>query len=67
MPGARWFPGARLNFAENLLRYRDDSPALVFWNEAGRQSELSYADLYAEVSCLARARRAKDRWHRSGP
>ena len=55
MPGARWFPGARLNFAENLLRYRDDSPALVFWNEAGRQSELSYADLYVEVSRLARA------------
>src|SRR5690349_5719543 len=33
MPGARWFPGARLNFAENLLRYRDDARALVFWNE----------------------------------
>ena len=29
-PGASWFPGARLNFAENLLRYRDDHPALVF-------------------------------------
>ena len=30
MPGARWFPSARLNFAENLLRYRDDQPAILF-------------------------------------
>ena len=29
-PGARWFTGARLNFAENLLRFRDDRPALIF-------------------------------------
>ena len=53
--GVRWFRGARLNFAENLLRYRDERPALVFWNESGRQSELSYAELHAEVSRLARA------------
>ena len=33
MPGARWFPDARLNFAENLLRRRDDTTALVFWGE----------------------------------
>ncbi len=55
--GASWFPGARLNFAENLLRYRDRRPALVFWNEDGRRSELSYAELYAEVSRLASALR----------
>lgn len=36
MPGARWFPGAELNFAENLLRFEDDRPALVAWNEKGR-------------------------------
>ena len=36
-PGARWFPEARLNFAENLLRERDDHPALVFRGEDGRQ------------------------------
>ncbi len=59
MPGARWFPGARLNFAENLLRHRDARPALVAWNEAGRQGELSYAELYTEVSRLARALRAQ--------
>ena len=33
MPGARFFPDARLNFAENLLRRRDDADALVFWGE----------------------------------
>ncbi len=55
--GAAWFPGARFNFAENLLRYRDERPALVFWNEDGRQSECTYAELYAEVSRLARALR----------
>ena len=57
MPGARWFSGARLNFAENLLRYRDDRPAVVAWNESGRQSEHSYAQLYDEVSRLAGALR----------
>ena len=45
--GPRWFPGARLNFAENLLRYADDHPALVFWNERGRQRTLTYAELSA--------------------
>ena len=35
MPGARFFPQARLNFAENLLRYDDEQPALVFRNERG--------------------------------
>ena len=33
--GPRWFLGARLNFAENLLRYQDEREALVFWNERG--------------------------------
>ena len=32
MPGARWFAGAELNFAENLLRWRDDRPAIVSYN-----------------------------------
>ena len=53
--GPRWFPGARLNFAENLLRYSDDHPALVFWNEQGCQRELTYADLTAEVARVAAA------------
>ena len=53
MPGARFFPEARLNFARNLLRRRDQHPALVAWNEKGRQGELSYRELYAAVARLA--------------
>ncbi len=53
MPGARFFPEARLNFARNLLRRRDAHPALVAWNEEGRQSEHSYAELYREVARVA--------------
>ncbi len=53
MPGARWFPDARLNFAQNLLRYRDDRPALVFNGEDGRRIELSYAELYIEVARIS--------------
>jgi len=56
--GPRWFPGARLNFAENLLRYTDEQPAIVFWNERGRQSELTYQELAQEVSAAANALRA---------
>jgi acetoacetyl-CoA synthetase len=53
-PGARWFPGARLNFAENLLRYRDDRPALVSLLESGQRRELSYRQLHAQTMALAR-------------
>ena len=42
------FPQAQLNFAENLLRYRDDRPALVVTNEHGQRREISYAELYRE-------------------
>jgi acetoacetyl-CoA synthetase len=47
--GPSWFPEGQLNFAANLLRYADDREALVFWNEAGRQSALTYAELQREV------------------
>ncbi len=57
MPGARWFSGARLNFAENLLRYRDDRIALVFRGEDSVRSELTYAQLYDAVARLARSLR----------
>src|SRR5262245_42230662 len=50
LPGARWFAGARLNFAENLLRWRDARPALVFQNENGTRRELSYAELASQVA-----------------
>ncbi|HEX6142178.1 MAG TPA: acetoacetate--CoA ligase [Geminicoccaceae bacterium] len=55
MPGARWFEGARLNFAENLLRRDDDGPALIFSGEDGSRRELSWAGLGAEVRALAAA------------
>ncbi|MEA3220160.1 acetoacetate--CoA ligase [Immundisolibacter sp.] len=58
MPGAVWFRGATLNFAENLLRYRDDHPALVFRDETGARRELSYAQLAAQVGALTAALRA---------
>ena len=53
MPGAHWFPGAQLNFAENLLRYRDDQTALIFKGEGQASTRLSYAQLYDEVARLA--------------
>ncbi len=53
--GPLWFTGARLNFAENLLRYDDDRDAIVFWNEQGRQSRLSFADLRVQVARSAAA------------
>jgi acetoacetyl-CoA synthetase len=58
MPGARWFPSARLNFAENLLRHRDDHAALIFVNERGARRELSRRALHAEVARVADGLRA---------
>jgi acetoacetyl-CoA synthetase len=55
-PGAKWFTGARLNFAENLLRYRDSRTALVFRCEQDdKRIALSYGELYAQVAALAGA------------
>jgi acetoacetyl-CoA synthetase len=53
MPGARWFPGTKLNFAENLLRGPDAEPAIVFRNERGQRRELSWRELRAEVARIA--------------
>ncbi len=55
--GPKWFDGTRLNFAENLLRYCDDRPAIVSWNEGGPQQRLSFAELRGEVSRIATALR----------
>ncbi len=57
MPGAKWFPGARLNFAENLLRYRDDRIALIFKGEGQPSSKLTYRQLYHETARVAIALR----------
>ena len=56
-PGAKWFPGARLNFSENLLRYRDDRTALIFRGEAQRSARMTYAGLYDAVARLAKSLR----------
>lgn len=56
-PGAKWFVGARLNFAENLLRYRDDRIAFVFRGETVESRTMSYAELYSEVARLAQSLR----------
>jgi acetoacetyl-CoA synthetase len=53
MPGARWFGGTELNFAENLLSRRDAHPALVFVNERGTRREVSYLDLHERVARVA--------------
>ena len=58
MPGAKFFPDARLNFAENLLGRRDDSPAIVFRAEDMVKRQLTWNELYEEVSRLAQAMRA---------
>src|SRR6516165_5612634 len=53
MPGARFFADTQLNFAENLLRYDDEQPALVFRNERDARRSLSYRELRAEVARIA--------------
>ncbi len=57
MMGAKWFVGSRLNFAENLLRYRDDRDALVFKGEGQPTVRITYARLFDEVARLAKALR----------
>ncbi|NLG68867.1 MAG: acetoacetate--CoA ligase [Firmicutes bacterium] len=53
MPGARWFEGARLNYAEHALRRRDDHPAVVAWSESGPLGTLTYAELARQVAAAA--------------
>jgi acetoacetyl-CoA synthetase len=55
--GPRWFAGARLNFAENLLRRGDDADALVSWDERGRRRTVSFRELRIEVARIADALR----------
>lgn len=56
-PGAKWFGGARLNFAENLLRYRDERVAFVFRGETQKSGRMTYAELYDTVARLAKSLR----------
>jgi acetoacetyl-CoA synthetase len=57
MPGAKWFSGIKLNFAENLLRYQDDKTALIFKGESRNLQYITYKQLYDRVSILADAMR----------
>ena len=59
MPGAAFFPDAKVNFAENLLRRRDDADAIVFWGEDKVKRRMSFAALYDEVSKFAQALKAE--------
>ena len=55
MPGASWFKGSKLNFAQNLLRKQDAKAAIIFKGETGKQVTISYQELYTSVAHLANA------------
>ena len=59
MPGARWFRGAELNFAENLLRRDDHGTAIIFRREDGLRRVLSWLELNRKVAALAAAMKAE--------
>lgn len=52
-PGTKWFSEARLNFAENLLKFKDEQKALIFNGEGGKRTSLTYEELHNEVSKIA--------------
>jgi acetoacetyl-CoA synthetase len=58
MPGAKWFEGATLNFAENLLAPERDGPAMVFANERGLRTTLDWRTLRRQVASVAAHLRA---------
>jgi acetoacetyl-CoA synthetase len=58
MPGTRFFPDARLSFAENLLKYRDERPAIIHAGEDGVHGEIGFAELYRRVAGVAASLRA---------
>ena len=57
MPGAKWFKGSRLNFAENLLKYRDNKTAISFRSESGLKRKITYKELFKEVEKLSHSMR----------
>jgi acetoacetyl-CoA synthetase len=59
LPGARFFPDARLNYAENMLKVRDDSDAVIFWGEDNVRRRITRRSLYKRVSRVAQALRAE--------
>lgn len=57
MPGTKWFGGARLNFAQNLLRRRDEHTAFIFRGEDRVSARMTYRELYGTVAGLAKSLR----------
>jgi acetoacetyl-CoA synthetase len=53
MIGSSWFQGSELNFAENLLKYRNENIAIEFYNENNKKKSITYKELYAQVSKVA--------------
>jgi acetoacetyl-CoA synthetase len=58
MPGAKFFPGATLSFAENMLRKTGSAPAMIFRGEDKKRYQLSFDELHALVSRLQQAMKA---------
>ncbi|PRA45764.1 MULTISPECIES: acetoacetate--CoA ligase [Pseudomonas] len=58
MPSAEWFPGATLNFAEHLLRRRDDGVAVVAIGEDGQREQLTFSELASHVAGLQKSLQA---------
>ncbi len=56
-PGTKWFPKARLNFAENMLRFKDDKLAFIFQGETKVSKKMTYAELNKVVARLAKSLR----------
>jgi len=54
-PGAKWFEGSLLNFAENLLKYKDDQLAFIFQGETKVSKQMTYAELNKTVARLAKS------------
>jgi acetoacetyl-CoA synthetase len=54
-PGTKWFPGAKLNFAENLLKYKDEQLAFIFQGETKVSKNITYAELNRTVARLAKS------------
>lgn len=50
---AKWFTGSKINFAENLLKFRLDKTAIIAYDERGKQQSLSYAQIYNKVAKLS--------------
>ena len=54
-PGTEWFPGAKLNFAENLLKYKDNQLAFIFQGETKVSKQMTYSELKKIVARLAKS------------